>query len=136
MSDLSYLQSLPAVKRVSVTGGRLRITYEEGFRRMVARRYRAGDSPARIFREAGLDSALIGYKRIERCIARWRDLPDEDVPPAPPVPAEAVVWTPSRPRVKGVEGRATVRTLARRVTALEARLAAVEAGLSDSTDIG
>ena len=25
-----------------------------------------------IFREAGLDSAVIGYKRIERCMSRWR----------------------------------------------------------------
>ncbi len=35
-------------------------------------RYYAGESPAAIFREAGLDPSLIGYKRIERSIARWR----------------------------------------------------------------
>ena len=35
-------------------------------------RDRRGDSPAVIFREAGLDSAVIGYKRIERCMSRWR----------------------------------------------------------------
>ena len=30
-----------------------------------------------MFREAGLDPALIGYKRIERCLARWRESQDE-----------------------------------------------------------
>ncbi|WP_346680962.1 hypothetical protein [Enorma massiliensis] len=35
-------------------------------------RYYAGESPAAIFRETGLDPSLIGYKRIERSIARWR----------------------------------------------------------------
>lgn len=35
-------------------------------------RYNAGESPSAIFREAGLDSKLIGYKRVERCIARWK----------------------------------------------------------------
>ena len=28
--------------------------------------------PAAIFREAGLDPKIIGYKRVERCIARWK----------------------------------------------------------------
>ena len=31
-----------------------------------------GGSPAAIFREAGLDPKIIGYKRVERCIARWK----------------------------------------------------------------
>ena len=26
----------------------------------------------RDFREAGLDPKIIGYKRVERCIARWK----------------------------------------------------------------
>ncbi|WP_206432004.1 hypothetical protein [Bifidobacterium callimiconis] len=64
----AYLRSLPAVERV-VDG---RVTYSESFKRHCMRRYAAGDSPAVIFREAGLDSSVIGYKRIERCIARWR----------------------------------------------------------------
>ena len=66
--ELQYLRSLPAVAAVS--SGRIR--YVEAFKRECVRKYRAGESPARIFRAAGLDSALIGYKRIERCIARWR----------------------------------------------------------------
>ena len=36
------------------------------------RRYAEGGSPAAIFREAGLDPKIIGYKRVERCIARWK----------------------------------------------------------------
>ena len=36
------------------------------------RRYAEGGSPAAIFREACLDPKIIGYKRVERCIARWK----------------------------------------------------------------
>ena len=54
-----------------VTRGR--IVYAEDFKNHCVRRYLSGDSPAQIFRMAGLDSSLIGYKRIERCIARWKD---------------------------------------------------------------
>lgn len=68
--EITYLRSLRAVARVS--NGRIR--YTEAFKRECMRRYGAGESPAKIFRDAGLDSSLIGYKRIERCIARWRGL--------------------------------------------------------------
>lgn len=74
--ELRYLRSLPAVAAVSA--GRIR--YTEAFKRICMRQYRQGKSPARIFREAGLDSALIGYKRIERCIARWRSIGTEETP--------------------------------------------------------
>ena len=79
--ELRYLRSLPAV--VAVSAGRIR--YTEAFKRVCMRQYRQGKSPARIFREAGLDSALIGYKRIERCIARWRNM---DIRPTPEHEAE------------------------------------------------
>ena len=36
-------------------------------------RYLAGESPTKIFREAGLPPELVGYKRIERSVARWKD---------------------------------------------------------------
>lgn len=65
--EIRYLQSLPAVE--SVTQNRIR--YTERFKRDCMRRYSEGESPAKIFRSAGLDSSLIGYKRIERCVARW-----------------------------------------------------------------
>lgn len=66
--EIRYLESLPAVARV----GRDRIRYAEGFKRECVRRYAAGESPVAIFRSAGLDPSLIGYKRIERCFARWK----------------------------------------------------------------
>lgn len=68
MKEIAYLRSLPAVDNV----GRDRIRYAQWFKNDCIVRYRGGDSPARIFREAGLDSSIIGYKRIERCVARWR----------------------------------------------------------------
>lgn len=125
-SDLPYLRSLRAVERVSWHDGRARIRYTEEFRRMAVRRYRAGESPARIFREAGLDSAMIGYKRIERCIARWRDLPDGDAaaPSATRVPA-----APVRRRARSSGDRATVRALSYRVAELEGRIAELETRL-------
>lgn len=70
----TYLRSLPAVSEVSGE----RIYYSLAFRREAMRRYAAGDSPVRIFREAGLDPKVIGYKRIERCFARWRALAKEE----------------------------------------------------------
>lgn len=67
--ERAYLLTLPAVE--SVTQGR--IFYTEEFKADCMRRYHEGDSPARIFAEAGLYSDLIGYKRIERCVSRWRE---------------------------------------------------------------
>ncbi len=66
--ERAYLASLPAVESVSAS----HIRYADSFRIEVMCRYNAGESPAAIFREAGLDPKLIGYKRIERCIARWK----------------------------------------------------------------
>lgn len=66
--ERAYLASLPAVKSVSAS----HIRYADQFRVEVMCRYNAGESPTDIFREAGLDPKLIGYKRIERCIARWK----------------------------------------------------------------
>ena len=58
-----YLGSLDAVESVT----QYRICYSKEFRDDCMRRYAEGGSPAAIFREAG-----IGYKRVERCIARWK----------------------------------------------------------------
>ena len=66
--ERAYLASLPAVKSVSAT----HIRYTDRFRVEVMCRYHAGESPSAMFREAGLDPKLIGYKRVERCIARWK----------------------------------------------------------------
>lgn len=74
--EIRYLRSLPAVQSVT----QKRIRYTKAFRDDCIRRYRNGESPVEIFRKAGLDSSLIGYKRIERCMARWRDEPDGPEP--------------------------------------------------------
>lgn len=77
--EIDYLRSLPAVNSV----GRNRIRYTGQFREYCMQRYRAGDSPTGIFRDVGLDPSLIGYKRIERCIARWKmmESADDDAEP-------------------------------------------------------
>ncbi|MBT1177722.1 hypothetical protein JS532_09160 [Bifidobacterium callimiconis] len=64
----AYLETLPAVE--SVMSGR--IYYNDAFKNYVVKRCAAGDSPTRIFRAAGLGPSIIGRKRIERCVARWR----------------------------------------------------------------
>ena len=89
--EVEYLESLPAVDRVR-SG---RIVYNDAFKRDCIRRYRNGESPAEIFRSAGLDSALIGYKRIERSIARWKAALGDDGDP-PTVPSPFIVSTDSR----------------------------------------
>lgn len=66
--EIRYLRSLPAVANVTSS----RITYSDAFRANATARYLAGESPVKIFREAGLDPQLIGYKRIERAFARWK----------------------------------------------------------------
>lgn len=66
--EIEYLKSLPAVVGISAN----RIEYSDAFKYECVQRYRQGESPAQIFREAGLESSLIGYKRIERCISRWK----------------------------------------------------------------
>lgn len=68
MEDLQMLRDLPAVANVSKD----RITYSNAFKQVCVIRYLAGESPTKIFREAGLPPELIGYKRIERSVARWK----------------------------------------------------------------
>ena len=61
--ERAYLASLPAVESVSAS----HIRYADSFRIEVMCRY-----------NAGLDPKLIGYKRIERCIARWKKQEERD----------------------------------------------------------
>ena len=68
MGELQMLRDLPAVANVSKD----RITYSNAFKQVCVIRYLAGESPTKIFREAGLPPELIGYKRIERSVARWK----------------------------------------------------------------
>lgn len=78
--QIAYLESLPAVEHATAT----RITYTDAFKTQCLERYIQGDSPTALFREAGLDPKIVGYKRIERSFARWRDL--HDVPAYPRTP--------------------------------------------------
>ena len=68
MEELQMLRDLPAVANVSKD----RITYSNAFKQVCVIRYLAGESPTKIFREAGLPPELIGHKRIERSVARWK----------------------------------------------------------------
>ena len=72
-AEMALLSGLDAVAWVT----RTRITYTDSFKREAVTRYRRGESPVRIFREAGLDPRIIGNKRIERCIARWKREPPD-----------------------------------------------------------
>ena len=66
--EIQLLRELPAVANVT----RNRITYSDAFKQVCTIRYLAGESPTKIFREAGLPPDLVGYKRIERSVARWK----------------------------------------------------------------
>ena len=66
--EIQLLRGLPAVANVT----RNRITYSDAFKQLCTIRYLAGESPTKIFREAGLPPDLVGYKRIERSVARWK----------------------------------------------------------------
>lgn len=60
-AEMALLSGLDAVAWVT----RTRITYTDSFKREAIERYRRGESPVRIFREAGLDPRIIGNKRIQ-----------------------------------------------------------------------
>ncbi len=67
--ERNYLVSLDAVSEVRATY----IVYSDSFKIECMRRYYAGERPCDIFRDAGLPSSLIGYKRIERAIYHWKE---------------------------------------------------------------
>ncbi|MBT1163155.1 hypothetical protein [Bifidobacterium felsineum] len=69
--EVEYLNTLPAVRHASPT----RITYEDAFKLECLARDRKGESPTRVFREYGLAPEVLGPKRIERCMSRWRSDP-------------------------------------------------------------
>ena len=66
--EVEYLRSVPAVKKVAKN----RITYARAFQLYCMARYLRGAGPTAIFRSVGLDPDVVGRKRIERCIARWK----------------------------------------------------------------
>lgn len=106
-STVDYIVSLPAVLDATPD----RITYADDFKRRVADGCRRGESPVAMFREAGLGPELIGYKRIERCVARWRHLdaePSAEVPgvvDADLAPVPMGVFLAQEARINSLETR-------------------------------
>lgn len=98
--EREYLLSLPAVRAVREN----RIFYSREFKQDCMRRYREGESPSRIFREAGLPPELVGNKRIERCMARWREEERRRRSMSPPSDDYSTA------RVYGTRGNSTGRT--------------------------
>ena len=66
--QMRLLKENDAISEVS----RTRIYYREWFQMQAIMKNRLGMGPTRIFTEAGLPPSLVGYKRIERCMSRWR----------------------------------------------------------------
>ena len=71
-TEVEYLRALPAVESVTQN----RITYSRDFQISCMRRYLDGERPSSIFTSAGLSPAIVGRKRVERNIARWKVDPD------------------------------------------------------------
>lgn len=71
-TEVEYLRALPAVESVTQN----RITYSRDFQISCMRRYLDGERPSSIFTSAGLSPAIVGRKRVERNIARWKADPD------------------------------------------------------------
>ena len=123
-------QNLPLTWKTSTRShGPLSIeqTHTDSFKREAVTRYRRGESPVRIFREAGLDPRIIGNKRIERCIARWKREPPDAGTTRPHAPAPDA----------GREGRpapmSVVLAQTMRINALEERLRRLELSMADGT---
>lgn len=70
-AEVYYLNTLPAVERASAD----RITYSHDFQVRCMAQYLRGNGPTSIFASAGLDPKIVGGKRIERAIARWKTDP-------------------------------------------------------------
>lgn len=67
-TEVERINDNPYVDNVTAA----RITYSDEFKEHFVREYMDGKRPTQIFRDAGFDVKLIGYKRIERATARWR----------------------------------------------------------------
>lgn len=86
-AEREYLLSPDAVAGVS--GGSIR--YSDRFKIEAQARYRSGERPKAIFGSAGLMVGMVGYKRIERSFARWRENDLEDIL-AKKMPIAGVSW--------------------------------------------
>lgn len=50
-----------------------RIVYSDSFKKYFVEQYFMGEKPGNIFRSAGFDLKILGFKRIERASYRWRE---------------------------------------------------------------
>ena len=126
--EQAYLSSLPAVEHV--TSGR--IYYTEAFKKECVRRYHDGESASRIFEEAGMPSGLIGYKRIERSIARW----SKSLPSTSGIEADALsaIGVPHTDSVSLHEVTACIRRIEQRLACIESRLGMQAGECSENDD--
>lgn len=118
--ERDYLLSLDAVDEARAT----QIVYSMAFREECMRRYHAGDRPADIFAEAGLPASLIGHKRIERAIWRWRQAESKGAltsTEAPQARHRSQVDTIKRSKREAVARQREIRE--RRVAEMEEKLA-------------
>ena len=67
--ERQYLCGLPAVDSCTES----RINWNSEFIGKVQSEIETGAHPTEIFRKAGVGPEIIGRKRIERCVARWRE---------------------------------------------------------------
>ena len=72
--EVKTLQKNTNVERVSS----LAITYTEDFKNKFMDEYLAGKFPRQIFEENGLDSNILGIKRIEQSAHRWKKAYEKD----------------------------------------------------------
>ena len=72
--ERQYLCGLAAVDEC----GEKRITWNRYFIRYVEYELELGARPVDVFRSAGVGPEVIGRKRIERCVSRWRKQSKEE----------------------------------------------------------
>ncbi|NEG78650.1 transposase [Bifidobacterium avesanii] len=119
--EVEYLKSTSAVKNATAN----RITYTDSFKRMCLRRYRAGESAAIIFESVGLPSSLIGAKRIERSIARWKSDPSLTEDKDPVAQAESNLQIAQSDKEAPDDRDLLISRQALRIMVLERELAAL-----------
>lgn len=70
------LEDLDAVDHVDSRGN---IHYTKEFSKHAIAEYQRGKGPKQIFTEAGFPLEILGYKRIERAMYRWRHAYDTPI---------------------------------------------------------
>lgn len=75
-SQRQLLESLDAVSHVDARGN---IHYTKEFSKHAIEEYKRGKGPKQIFAEAGFPLEIMGYKRIERAMYRWRHAYDTPI---------------------------------------------------------